>query len=63
MKGGGRPRLKARNAKLASAEDVAQRIVDTVKRGQAVVYVPRKWQLIMWVIRHLPDFLFNKTNI
>lgn len=56
-------RLKAQNAKLASVDDVAQRIVDAVKRGQAVVYVPRKWQLIMWVIRHLPAFLFNRTNI
>lgn len=55
--------MKGQGAKLASVEDVAQRIVDAVERGQAVAYVPGKWQLIMWVIRHLPANFFNKMNI
>jgi decaprenylphospho-beta-D-erythro-pentofuranosid-2-ulose 2-reductase len=55
--------LKGQGAKLASVEDVAQKIVDAVERGQAVVYVPGKWQIIMWVIRLLPNFIFNKMNI
>jgi decaprenylphospho-beta-D-erythro-pentofuranosid-2-ulose 2-reductase len=55
--------LKEQGAKLASVEDVAQQIVDAVERGQAVVYVPGKWRLIMWVIRHLPNYLFNHINI
>jgi len=55
--------LKAQGAKLTPVEDVAQGIVIAINRGQAVAYVPGKWRLIMWVIRHLPGFVFNKLNI
>jgi hypothetical protein len=55
--------LKAQGAKLTPVEDVAQGIVDAINRGQAVAYVPGKWRLIMWVIRHLPRFIFHKLNI
>jgi hypothetical protein len=55
--------LKAQGAKLASVEEVAEKIVDAVERGRAVVYAPGKWQLIMWVVRHIPAVVFNKLNI
>jgi decaprenylphospho-beta-D-erythro-pentofuranosid-2-ulose 2-reductase len=55
--------LKAQGMKLTPVEDVAQGIVNAINRGQAVAYVPGKWQLIMWVIRHLPKGIFNKLNI
>jgi decaprenylphospho-beta-D-erythro-pentofuranosid-2-ulose 2-reductase len=55
--------LKALGMKLTPVEDVAQGIVNAINRGQAVVYVPGKWRLIMWVIRHLPKGIFNKLNI
>jgi len=55
--------LKAQGAKLTPVEDVAQRIVTSINRGQSVAYVPGKWLLIMWVIRHLPGSIFNQLNI
>lgn len=55
--------LKSQGAKLASVEDVAQKIVDAIKRGQAAAYVPRKWMLIMLIIQHLPRVIINKLNI
>jgi hypothetical protein len=55
--------LKAQGAKLASVEEVAEKIVDAVERGRAVVYAPGKWQLIMLVVRHIPAVVFNKLNI
>ena len=55
--------LKGQGAKLASVEEVARKIVNAVDRGQAIAYVPGKWQLIMLAIRHLPSFIFNKLNI
>ncbi|WP_027014184.1 SDR family NAD(P)-dependent oxidoreductase [Comamonas composti] len=55
--------LKAKGAKLASVESVAGQIVDGVAAGKACIYAPRKWWLIMMVIRHLPAFVFNKINI
>ncbi|PIW10588.1 MAG: short-chain dehydrogenase [Comamonadaceae bacterium CG17_big_fil_post_rev_8_21_14_2_50_60_13] len=55
--------LKGQGPKMASAEEVAQKIVDAVDRGQLVVYVPGKWALIMMIIRHLPSFVFFRMNI
>lgn len=55
--------LKSTGAKLASAEEVAEMIVEGVEQGKPEVYAPKKWALIMTVIRHLPKFVFNKMNI
>ena len=55
--------LKIKNANLAPVKVVARTIVDSVDRGRAVVYAPGKWQLIMWVIRNIPSFIFKKMNI
>ncbi len=54
---------KARGRRLASVESVAQGTVDAIDRGTAVAYLPRKWQLIMFVVRALPNFIFNRLNI
>ncbi len=55
--------LKSTGAKLASAEEVAELIVEGVEQGKPEVYAPKKWALIVTVIRHLPKFVFNKMNI
>ncbi|WP_313706107.1 SDR family NAD(P)-dependent oxidoreductase [Massilia sp.] len=55
--------LKGRGAKLAPVEAVAASIVRGIDAGQAVLYVPGKWRVIMLIIRHLPAFVFNKMNI
>ncbi|MDO5624547.1 MAG: SDR family NAD(P)-dependent oxidoreductase [Pseudomonadota bacterium] len=55
--------LKAQGARLAPVEGVAQAIVRAIDRGQPVVYVPGKWALVMFVIRHLPRFVFHKMDI
>jgi decaprenylphospho-beta-D-erythro-pentofuranosid-2-ulose 2-reductase len=48
---------------LAKVEDVAKVIVSGINKGKPIVYAPAKWELIMMVIRHLPQFIFNKLNI
>ena len=48
---------------LASAEEVASKIVSAAESGVPVLYAPRKWQIIMMIIRHLPATLFNRLNI
>jgi hypothetical protein len=55
--------LKSQGAKLASVEGVANQIVDAIEQGKSVTYAPRKWQLIMLIIRHLPRFILNKLDI
>lgn len=55
--------LKNIGAKLASVESVAQNIVHGIAKGSPVIYTPIKWLIIMFVIRHLPSFVFNKMDI
>jgi short-subunit dehydrogenase len=56
-------RFKEKGMKLASVEAVAGQIVNAVERRKSLAYTPGKWRLIMWVIRHLPEFIFNKLKI
>jgi short-subunit dehydrogenase len=55
--------VKGKGAQLAPVEGVAKQIVEGVEAGKPVVYAPRKWWLIMMVLRHLPAFVFNKMAI
>ena len=55
--------LKDEGTRLAPVNEVAERIVNAVQNGRTTVYVPGKWQLIMWIIKHLPRSVFNKLNI
>jgi decaprenylphospho-beta-D-erythro-pentofuranosid-2-ulose 2-reductase len=55
--------LKESGAKLADVKQVAQEITDAIEKGKPVVYTPKKWWLIMMIIRHLPSFVFGKMRI
>lgn len=55
--------LKQQGARLANVEDVSQFIVKEIYLGRPIIYVPAKWAFIMMIIRHLPNFIFNKMNI
>lgn len=48
---------------MASVEDVAATIVNGVSKGSPLIYAPGKWFFIMTIIRHIPDFIFNKIKI
>jgi len=49
--------------KMAPVEQVAGDIVGAVEAGKRVIYTPRKWALIMWVIRNIPAAVFGKLKI
>jgi decaprenylphospho-beta-D-erythro-pentofuranosid-2-ulose 2-reductase len=55
--------LKEKGAKLAPVDEVAAAILLAADKGVPVAYVPKKWWLIMMIIRHLPNFIFKKMNI
>lgn len=55
--------LQGQGVKMASSSLVAQDIIEGIAKGSSVIYTPRKWQIIMLIIRHLPTFIFNKLNI
>ncbi|UOG17848.1 SDR family NAD(P)-dependent oxidoreductase [Acinetobacter sp. PK01] len=47
----------------ASPEQVAQEIVRAIEIGKATLYTPKKWKIIMLIIRNLPFFIFRKMDI
>ncbi|MFY8126729.1 MAG: SDR family NAD(P)-dependent oxidoreductase [Hydrogenophaga sp.] len=55
--------LKGQGAKLASVQQVAAETVKAIASGQATLYTPKPWFVVMMVVRHLPSFVFNKLNI
>lgn len=54
---------KKKGVKLADVDEVSKKIVAAVARRKRIVYVPKKWFLIMLIIKNLPDFVFRKLNI
>lgn len=55
--------LKNQGAHLAPVDKVAREIVAGIAARQAMIYTPKKWRVIMLIIRHLPSFIFNKLKI
>lgn len=55
--------LNGLGRKLAQVEQVAKLIVQAMEKGIPLIYTPRKWAVIMTVVRNIPNFIFNKINI
>ena len=55
--------MKAKGTRMASPEAVGRCIVDGVSKGLTTIYAPKKWALIMMIIRHIPNFIFEKIRI
>ena len=48
---------------VVSAEAAARELLAGAARGVQTVYVPGKWRPIMFVIRHIPSFVFRRLDI
>lgn len=55
--------FKEQGMKMAAVESVAKEIVDAIAVGRANTYVPRKWSIIMQIIRYIPSFVFNRIDV
>jgi decaprenylphospho-beta-D-erythro-pentofuranosid-2-ulose 2-reductase len=55
--------LNGSSAKLADVSAVASCIIRGIERTSYIIYAPAKWGVIMMVIKHLPQFIFNKMDI
>lgn len=55
--------FKAQGMKLATVGEVGEIIIAAIEQTRPEVYAPRKWWLVMQVIRHLPSSIFNRLNI
>lgn len=56
-------KLKNSGIKLAEASHVAKAIIKGINHNKSIIYTPKRWYLIMFVVRLLPDFIFGKINI
>ncbi len=45
---------------VASPEKAAWQIYRNIKRGKEKAYVTKRWALIAWVLRFIPDWLYHK---
>lgn len=55
--------FKGRGLHLAPASEVAKDIVRAIQRKKKTIYTPAKWCLIMFFIRYIPKFIFNKIDV
>ena len=55
--------LKEKGTQLAPVENVAMNIVSGIAKGKIVIYTPKKWQVVMLAIQHIPNIIFKKINI
>lgn len=46
---------------VSSPREAAEQIHDAIKRRKKHVYVTKRWRLIAWLLKVMPDFLHNKT--
>jgi short-subunit dehydrogenase len=44
----------------ASAAVAARQIVDAIHKGRSHVYITRRWRLIGWLLKGMPDALYNR---
>ena len=47
----------------AQPEDVAISIVKAIDKKRNVVYVPWFWQIIMMIIRNIPEIIFKRLSL
>ncbi len=52
-----------KGALWASPDKVGSDIARAIEKGRPVVYSPWFWRYIMLIIRNVPAFVFNKTNL
>lgn len=55
--------LKNTGMQLADPQQVAKEIVQGISKRKKTIYTPKKWALIMWCIRHMPNIIFGKLRI
>jgi hypothetical protein len=47
----------------AQPQEVAENIFRAIAKGRNTIYVKPVWRLIMFVIIHLPEFIFKRTDL
>jgi short-subunit dehydrogenase len=48
---------------VISPEKAATAIYGAIRAKKQVVYVPARWWLVSFIIRHIPSIIFRRLNI
>lgn len=48
---------------LITADRAAELTIAAARKRKAIVYIPGRWRLMMFVIRNIPSFVFRKLNV
>ena len=48
---------------IVSPSVVARQIVHAIEKKRDILYAPRKWCLIMMILRSIPEFLFKRLSL
>ena len=51
-----------RSPLMASPKKVSRDIIKAISQKTPVLYTPSYWRLIMFIIRHLPEFIFSRLK-
>jgi short-subunit dehydrogenase len=56
-------RVNPNSPLVGSPERVARDITRAIRRRKNVLYTPRIWRLIMWVVRSIPEAIFKRLKM
>jgi short-subunit dehydrogenase len=45
---------------VASPQKAAKQILSAIERKKNHAYVTRRWRLVAWLIKSVPDFIYNR---
>ncbi|MFQ6371456.1 SDR family NAD(P)-dependent oxidoreductase [Shewanella sp. YIC-542] len=47
---------------LSPVDEVARQVVSAIIKGKRRVYVTKRWRLVAWLIRMLPEYIYNTRH-
>ena len=45
---------------MATVEEASEQIINNILKKSSHAYVTKKWRLIAWLMKYLPDFVYNR---
>ncbi len=52
-----------KNFLFAQPDSIAKGILEGIEAKKDIVYLPKFWALIMWVVKHVPESIFKKLKM
>ena len=46
---------------VSSADKASRQIIKGIKKKRKIIYVTKRWRLIAWLIKLLPDWIYNRV--